>query len=76
MNPTLPTYFLHILQGQRSNAQVLIFVFNSLRKAEFFIEFGRGSHNLGARKERLFLNYKVFPQNGRYHSSIQVTLQF
>ena len=23
-----------------------------------------------------FLNYKLFPQNGRYHSSIQVTLQF
>ena len=22
-----------------------------------------------------FLNYKVFPQNGRYHSSIQATLQ-
>ena len=41
MNPTLPTYFLHILQGQRSNAQVLIFVLNSLREAEFFIEFQR-----------------------------------
>ena len=23
-----------------------------------------------------FLNYKVFPQNGRYHLSIQATLQF
>ena len=54
MNPTLPTYFLHILQGQRSNAQVLIFVLNSLREAEFFIEFGRRSHHLGAREERLF----------------------
>ena len=48
-----PTYFLHILQGQRSNAQVLIFVLNSLRQAEFFIEFGRRSRNLGAREERL-----------------------
>ena len=25
INPTLPTYFLHVLQGQRSNAHVLIF---------------------------------------------------
>ena len=65
-----------------------------LRDAEFFTEFCRRSHNLGARKEMLsepcdkqykpasspmcvsFLNYKVFPQNGRYHSSIQVTFQF
>ena len=46
MNPTLPTCFLHILQGQRSNAQLLIFVLNSLREAEFFIEFGRRSHHL------------------------------
>ena len=53
MNPTLPTYFLHILQGQRSAAQLLIFVLNSLREAEFFIEFGRRFHNLGAREERL-----------------------
>ena len=60
MNPTLPTYFLHILQGQYSgincssiNVQVLIFVLNSLREAEFFIEFGRRSHNLGAREERI-----------------------
>ena len=52
MNPTLPTYFLPILQGQRSSAQVSIFVLKSLREAEFFIEFGRRSHNLGARKER------------------------
>ena len=53
MNPTLPTYFLHILAGQRSNVQVLIFVLNSLIEGEFFIEFGRRSHNLGAREERL-----------------------
>ena len=57
MNPTLPTAFLHILQqqrqGQHSNAQVLIFVLNSLREAGFFIEFGRRFHNLGAREERL-----------------------
>ena len=53
MNPTHPAYFLHILHGQRSNAQVLIFVLNSLREVEFFIEFGTGSNNLGARKERL-----------------------
>ena len=51
MNLTLPTYFLHILQGQRFNAQVLIFVLNSLREAEFFIQFG--SHNLGAREKKL-----------------------
>ena len=36
MNPTLTTYFLQILKGQQSNAQVLIFVLNSLREAEFF----------------------------------------
>ena len=53
MNPALPTYFLHTLKGQRSNAQVLIFVLNSSKKADFFIEFGRRSHNLGAREERL-----------------------
>ena len=53
MNPTLETYFLHILQGQWSNAKALIFVLNSLREAEFFIESGRRSHNLGAREERL-----------------------
>ena len=94
MNPTLTTYFLHILQGEWSNAQVLIFRLNSLREAEFFNEFGRKSHNLVAREERLSLsrdkqyyldfflmynrslNYKVFPQNGKYHSSFQVTHQF
>ena len=53
MNPTLPTYFLHILQGQRSNGQELIFVLNPLREAEFFVQFGRISHNLAAREERL-----------------------
>ena len=53
MNPAFPKYFLHILQGQLSAAQVLIFVLNYLREAEFFIEFGRRSHNLGAREERL-----------------------
>ena len=53
MDPTLPTYFLHVLQAQRSNALVLIFVLNSLREVEFFIEFGRRSHNLGATEERL-----------------------
>ena len=53
MTPTLPIYFLHILQRQRSAAQLLIFVLNSLREAEFFIEFGRRFHNLGAREERL-----------------------
>ena len=53
MNPTLPKYFLLILQGQQSNAQVLIFLLNSLREEKFFIEFSRKSHNLGTRKERL-----------------------
>ena len=53
MDPTLQTYFLHILQGQRLNAQVLIFVLNSLREAEFFIEFDKGSHNFGSREGRL-----------------------
>ena len=48
MNPTLPTYF-----RLRSVAQVLIFVLNYLREAEFLIEFGRRSHYLGARDERL-----------------------
>ena len=53
MNPALSTYFLHIRQGQWSNAQALVFVLNSLREAEFFIEFSRRFHNLGAREERL-----------------------
>ena len=44
----------HIQQEQRSNYQVLFLnVLNSLREAEFFIEFGRRSRHLGARKERL-----------------------
>ena len=37
MNPTPPTYFLHILQGQWSVVQVLIFVLNSLRDADFYL---------------------------------------
>ena len=48
-----PNILLDILQGQPSNAQVLIVVLNSLREAEFFIEFGRRSYNFGARKERI-----------------------
>ena len=47
-----PNILLDILQGQPSNAQVLIVGLNSLREAEFFIEFGR-SYNFGARKERI-----------------------
>ena len=38
MNPTLPTYSF-IFYKDRSNAQRLIFVLNSLREAEFFVEF-------------------------------------
>ena len=38
MNPTLPTYS-SISYKDRSNAQRLIFVLNSLREAEFFVEF-------------------------------------
>ena len=53
MSPTLPTYFLHILQGRWSNDQVLIFVLSSLGEAEFFIDFGGKYKNLGARKEIL-----------------------
>ena len=49
-----PNIFFAYLQGKRSNAQVLFFVLNSLREAEFFIEFGRRSHNLGAREERFY----------------------
>ena len=41
MNPTLPTYFFHILQGQVLTFVLLTFVLNSLREAEFFIEFQR-----------------------------------
>ena len=48
-----PNILLDILQGQPSNAEVLIVVLNSLREAEFFIEFGRRSYNFGARKERI-----------------------
>ena len=53
MNPTVATYFLLILQGQQSAAQTLIFVLHSLRETEYFTEFGKRSHNFGARKERL-----------------------
>ena len=53
MNPTLPKYFLRILQEKQSNAQVLTFVLNSWREAKIFMEFGRRSHNLGAREERI-----------------------
>ena len=48
-----PNILLDILQGQLSNAQVLIVGLNSLSEAEFFIEFGRRSYNFGARKESL-----------------------
>ena len=37
MNPTLPTNFLHTLQGQQEAAQVLIFVLNSLREENFLL---------------------------------------
>ena len=84
MNPTLPTFFLHILQGQESPAQVLIFVLNCFLDAEFLVDFARRSLNLGAKEEKslsrdeqydltfflmynCFFNYKVLPQNGRYH---------
>ena len=53
MSPTLPIYFLYILQGRWSNDQVLIFVLSSLGEAEFFIDFGGKYKNLGARKEIL-----------------------
>ena len=46
-----PKILLDILQGQPSNAQVLIVGLNSLR--EFFIEFGGRSYNFGANKERI-----------------------
>ena len=51
MNPTLPTYFLQILRGQQSNAQVLLFVLNSLREAEFFI-WEQGKKNRVLRDKR------------------------
>ena len=50
MNLTLTTY-LHILQGQWSAVQVLIFILNSLRDVEFFMEFGERCHNLGTRED-------------------------
>ena len=39
MNSTLPIYFLHILQGQRSNAQVLTFVLNSSSERLMYVQF-------------------------------------
>ena len=84
---------MHILQEQWPAAQLLIFVFNSLREAEFFIELVEDpAHGERGKKDSLsldkqydlaffliynsLLNYKAFSQNGRYHSSIQVTHQF
>ena len=91
MNPTLQKYLLHILEGQLSGVQVLIFALNSLRKAVLFVKFGRSptiwergkkgslshdkQHDL-VFNDNYFLNYKVFPKNRRYHSSILATLQF
>ena len=49
-----PNILLDILQGQLSNAQVLIVGLNFLTKVECFIEFGRRSYNFGANKERIF----------------------
>ena len=51
MNPTPLTYSLHILKGQWSNGQVLIFGLSSLREIDFFIESGRRSYNLGRGKK-------------------------
>ena len=42
MNTILPAYLLHILQGQWSAVQALIFILNLLSDT-FFIEFGRRS---------------------------------
>ena len=52
MNPTRPKYFFHILKGQWSVVQVLIFILHSIGGAYFF-EFGRRSRSLGARDERV-----------------------
>ena len=49
MNPTIATYFFHILQGQLS----VLIVLDSLSAAEFFIESGRRSHSLKAGEEKL-----------------------
>ena len=53
MNPTVSTYFLHSPQGQWPVDLVLIFVLSFLRDAEIFMEFGKRSHNLGVREDRL-----------------------
>ena len=93
MNPTLSTYLLHILQGQETAVQVLIFVLNSLRDVEFLLRsvgdptiWEQGKKDSLSRGKQYdlvsflmficFLNYMVFPQNGRYYSSLQATLQF
>ena len=47
-----PNIILRILQGQWSAIQVLTFALNFQRRTEFFIKFGRRSHNLGARDKR------------------------
>ena len=52
MNPTVPTNFLRILHRQWLTVQALILALNFLRDAEFFIEFGRRSHNLRASRKR------------------------
>ena len=76
MNPTLPTYFLHIScifyksRGQ-INALVLIFVLNSLRKAEFLLSlvndptiWQQGKRDSLSRDRKydlvFFLTYKCF----------------
>ena len=43
MNTILPAYLLHIVQGQWSAVQALIFILNLLSDTTFFIEFGRRS---------------------------------
>ena len=51
MNPALSTCFLHILQGQWSAVQVLIFVLSSFKRPRSFFGIGRGFYNLGTREE-------------------------
>ena len=45
MNTILLAYLLHILQGQWSAVQALIFILNLLSDTTFFIEFGRRSQS-------------------------------
>ena len=92
MNPALSTYFLHIRQGQQSNAQALVFVLIPWEKQNFLLSlvedptiWEQGKKDSLSRDKQYdlvffpmynwLLNYKVFPQNGRYHLSIQVILQ-